>query len=107
MIGFTQTIGLVVGEWVTVRGVRTADFSDPTIVENVPAAVYYTKTGADFEHGVQYSEEVRVLLEPRDVDLGITRIRWMGADYSITEAPRTRFRYGKPHHLSITLGSKR
>ena len=106
MIGLTETVDILTATIVVVRGVESADWSNPTVESDVPAATYYTKSTADFDYGISFYEEIRVIMEPRDFDARLNRIRWRGTVYEVKESARTHYRAGTPHHVSITLGAE-
>lgn len=103
MIGLTQTIHLVIAEKVTVRGVVTADWSNPTLIP-VKAHVYYESTGITQGDGpgMTFTRELTALMEVVELEMGFTRIRWQDHDYTIGP-PEKRYRYDKPFFQAVRL----
>lgn len=103
MIGLTQTIELVIAEKLTIRGVVTADWTNPTLIP-AKAHVYYESTGIDFDNapGATFTRELTALMEVVEIESGFTRIRWQGHDYTIGP-PEKRYRYDKPIFQAVRL----
>ncbi|MGM0700390.1 MAG: hypothetical protein ACQEVD_16210 [Actinomycetota bacterium] len=104
MLGLTQHVTIVTAEKIIIRGVETADWSNPT-EQTVKAHVFYENAEL-VNRGSSYvfTRQLTAIMEPVEFDPEFTRIRWQGAMHSV-EPPLVREYNRRPKFQSVAMSA--